>query len=254
MSFVEIADARLEVATIDAARPGSPTLVLLHEGLGSVALWRDFPSHVAAATSARTIAYSRRGYGRSSPIAGPRAVDYMHREALDVLPVLLDRLDATAPVLVGHSDGASISIIHAAASGRPVRGVVLIAPHVFVEDLTVSSIEEAKAAWAATDLKQRLARYHDDVEGAFRSWNDIWLDPDFRSWNIEAYLPRLRCPVLAIQGADDEYGTLAQIDAVARQVGGPVETLVLQGCKHSPHRDRPAETLEAITAFVDGLR
>lgn len=253
MPFVTVTGHRLEVETIPGSRAGAPPLLLLHEGLGSVAMWRDFPAKLAAATGCTVTVYSRYGYGRSSPISGPHGVDYMHREALDVLPELRTALGLAEPVIMGHSDGASIALIHAGAGRWPVRGVIAEAPHVFVEDVSVRSIADAKIAYETTDLRDRLARYHEDVDGAFRGWNDIWLAPAFRQWNIEDYLPGITCPVLAIQGADDEYGTLAQIEAVKRQVSGPVETLVLPRCGHSPHRTQEAATLAAIARFVQGL-
>ena len=234
--------------------PGDePALLLLHEGLGSVALWRDFPQRLAAATGRRTLAYSRQGYGRSPPLDGPRRVRYMHDEALEVLPAFrtLHRLDR--PVLVGHSDGASIALIHA-GGGHATAGLVLMEPHVFVEDVTGASIAAARDAWRTTDLHRRLARYHDDAEGAFRGWNDVWLLPEFRVWNIEENLSAVRCPVLLVQGRDDEYGTLAQLDAIERQVAGPVERLELPECGHSPHRDQPGPTLAAVARFVAALR
>jgi pimeloyl-ACP methyl ester carboxylesterase len=233
--------------------PGeAPPLVLLHEGLGSVSLWRDFPEALAAATGRRTVAYSRRGYGRSPPIDRPRSTDYMHREALDVLPAFLKAHGLTKPILVGHSDGASIALIHAGA-GHVLTGLVAMAPHVFVEDFAITSIAAAREAWATTDLKERLQRHHDDVEGAFLGWNDIWLDPAFRAWNIERYLEGVACPLLLIQGKDDEYGTMAQLDAVEAQVRGPVERVELEECRHSPHRDQRERTLDAIAAFVERL-
>ncbi len=239
----------LEVERIAGSRP-APTLVFLHEGLGSVALWRDFPAKLADATGCPAVIYSRQGYGRSDKLTAPRGVRYMHEEALAVLPALRAALGLEDVILIGHSDGASIALIHAGKGSWPVRALILEAPHVFVEEITVASIAEAKGAYATTDLRQRLARYHRDVDGAFRGWNDIWLDPAFRAWNIEEYLPRISCPVLAIQGADDEYGTLAQLDAIERGVAGPCERLVLAHCKHSPHRDQEQATLKAMTAFV----
>jgi pimeloyl-ACP methyl ester carboxylesterase len=243
---------RLEVARIAARRPGLPPLVFLHEGLGSVAMWRDFPSRVAERTGAEAVVYSRLGYGASDRRPGPYAPDYMHREALEMLPKLLDALGTAAPVLVGHSDGASIALIHAGAGIRPVRGVVAMAPHVFVEDISIRSIEAAREAFATTDLKQRLARYHDDPEHAFRGWNDAWLSPAFRDWNIEEYLPEIACPVLAIQGEEDEYGTMAQLASIRRHV--PRSTLLaLPGARHSPQRDCPEEVIEAIAGLVEAL-
>jgi pimeloyl-ACP methyl ester carboxylesterase len=234
------------------AQAGRPTLVFLHQGLGSVSMWRDFPDKVGAATGCSAIVYSRYGYGNSEVLREPRTVDYMHVEALQVLPELLARLAVRDPVLIGHSDGASIALIHAAAH-RDVKGLVALAPHVFVEDVSVSSIAEARAAFEATDLPQRLARHHADAAKTFWGWNDIWLHPDFRRWNIEEVLPRIRCPLLAIQGFDDEYGSMAQLEAIARQAGGPVELLRLTDCRHSPHRDQPQVVLEAIARFVERL-
>jgi pimeloyl-ACP methyl ester carboxylesterase len=242
---------RLEVERIDGdAR--RPTLVFLHEGLGSVSLWKDFPASVAAATGCPAVVYSRYGYGQSDLLEAPFAVDYMHREALETLPDLLATLAIRRPVLVGHSDGASIALIHA-GSRDDLTGLVALAPHVFVEDISVRSIAEAKVAFETTDLPQKLARHHADVRRTFLGWNDIWLHPDFRRWNIEAFLPAIRCPVLAIQGADDEYGTMAQVEAIERRVGGRCEVVKLEACGHSPHRDQPELTLAAIERFVATL-
>jgi pimeloyl-ACP methyl ester carboxylesterase len=248
MPFLDVGEHRLEFARIagDARRP---TLIFLHEGLGSVAMWRDFPAKLAQATGAPAIVYSRLGYGRSDPLTVPREVRYMHEEALVTLPALRQKLGLDEIVLVGHSDGASIALIHA-GSGFLVRALVLEAPHVFVEDVSIAGIEAARDAYATTDLPTRLARHHDDVESAFRGWNDIWLAPAFRAWNIEEYLPRVRCPVLAIQGEDDQYGTLAQVDAVGRGVAGPFEKLVLANCGHSPHRDQEQAVLAAMAEFI----
>jgi pimeloyl-ACP methyl ester carboxylesterase len=233
--------------------PGAgPAIVLLHEGLGSVAMWRDFPAQLAARTRRRVVAYSRFGYGKSPPLREKRRPDYMHREAIETLPRLREELGLAEAILVGHSDGASIALIHAGA-GHAVRGLVALAPHVFVEDLTIRSIAAAREAWSATDLPSRLGRYHEDVEGAFRGWNDIWLDPAFRDWNIEEYLPSIAAPVLLIQGVDDAYGTMAQLDAIERRAGGRVQRLELPRCGHSPHRDEPVATLDAIAAFVAAI-
>ncbi len=250
MPFVTVAGHRLESEHIDAGAPGRPTLVLLHEGLGSVAMWKDFPSRLAHATACPALVYSRYGYGRSDPITAPRPVSYMHDEALRTLPALLDALGVERPILVGHSDGASIALVHAGGAGRPVTALVLLAPHVVVEDVSLRSIEAARQAYLETDLRARLARHHADVDSAFWGWNRVWLDPAFRSWNIEEYLPRIRCPVLAIQGTDDEYGTLDQLARLAAVVPD-TETLELADCRHSPHRDQPAAVLEAVTRFVD---
>jgi pimeloyl-ACP methyl ester carboxylesterase len=246
--FVVAGGHRLELRKI-AGAAGLPTLVFLHEGLGSVALWKDFPDKLAAATGAPALVYSRYGYGKSDPLDGPRAVDYMHVEALEILPELRRRLGLGDVVLVGHSDGASIALIHAGAGRWPVRGLILEAPHVFTEQAGLDRIAAATRAFEDIDLAKRLARYHDDPDGAFRGWNEIWLHPDFRAWNIEKYLPQIVCPVLVIQGVDDEYGTLAQLDAVERGVRGPFERVVLADCKHSPHRDQEAATLAAMARW-----
>ncbi len=249
--FVTVAGRRIELRRIPAAAPGRPPLMLLHEGLGSIALWRDFPDRLAARTGCEVIVPSRYGYGNSDRLAEKRTVRYMHDEALVALPELLDRLAVAAPVLIGHSDGASIAIIYAGDGRWRPRALVLMAPHVFVEDVTVESIAAARDAYRSTDLPKRLGRYHADVDATFWGWNDIWLDPAFRDWNIERYLPAISCPVLAIQGADDEYGTLAQLDAISRGVTKvPVTRLVLPDCKHAPHRDQPDATLAAIADFV----
>jgi len=247
--FIDVAGHRLECVRVRGAKT-APTLVFLHEGLGSVALWKDFPARVAAATGCPALVYSRAGYGRSSPAALPRAPDYMHVEALTVLPALLDRLGIEEPILVGHSDGASIALLHAGSGKRPVRALVALAPHVFVEDMSIASIDEVRRQYETTDLREKLARRHADPDAAFRGWNDIWLAPAFRRWNIEGCLPGVRCPLLLIQGSDDEYGSAAQLDAIERQVGGTVARLELADCRHSPHRDQPEATLAAIVDFV----
>ncbi|HTO50285.1 MAG TPA: alpha/beta hydrolase [Burkholderiales bacterium] len=249
--FVEADSHRLEVERLDGDTR-RPTLVFLHEGLGSISMWRDFPARVATATGCPAVVYSRYGYGQSDLLEAPFAVDYMHREALETLPELLARLGLERPVLVGHSDGASIALIHA-GSRDGLTGLVALAPHVFVEDISVRSIAEAKTAFETTDLPQKLARHHADARRTFYGWNDIWLHPDFRRWNIEAFLPAIRCPVLAIQGTDDEYGTMAQVEAIERQVAGRCEVVRLAACGHSPHRDQPELTLAAIERFVATL-
>lgn len=247
---------RLEYAWFGPPPERAPTLVFLHEGLGCVAMWRDFPARVAAATGWGALVYSRAGYGRSDPVDLPRPVTFMHREGREVLPEVLEAAGVRDAVLVGHSDGGSIALIHAGSGDAPrVRGVVLEAPHVFVEEVSVESIARIGEVYHSTDLPRRLARYHgDNTECAFRGWNEVWLDPEFRVWNIEEYLPRIAVPVLVIQGEDDEYGTPAQVEAIQRQAGGPVETLLLPDCGHSPHRDQPERTLAAMVEFVRGVR
>jgi pimeloyl-ACP methyl ester carboxylesterase len=244
---------RLEALLVPARDPERPTLVLLHEGLGSVSLWRDLPQRLAGRTGCAVLAYSRWGHGASDPLTGPRGIRYMHDEALRALPQVLAAFGIVRPVLIGHSDGASIALIHAGEGGGDVRGLVLMAPHVFVEDLTVESIARIGRDFAAGDMATRMGRHHRDPVGVFRGWNDIWLHPDFRAWNIEAGLGRIACPALLIQGADDEYGTLAQLDAIEAGLAGPVERLVLTNCGHAPQKDQPEAVLDAIARFVAGL-
>ena len=245
--FIEVCGHRLEVQRIEGAR--APTLVLLHEGLGSISLWRDFPQRIAAATGCPVALYSRYGHGRSDVLGEPRPADYLQREALDVLPELLEKLAIREPLLVGHSDGATIALIYA-ASGKRVLGLVAMAPHVFVEDVTLHGLAKAKVAFETTDFKAKLGRHHTDVAKTFYAWNDLWQQPGYRDWNIEAQLPRVQCPVLAIQGHDDEYATMEQLDRIARQVGGKCERMKLAGCGHAPHRERPDEVIEAIARFT----
>jgi pimeloyl-ACP methyl ester carboxylesterase len=241
---------RIEVAELpgDAAlRP----LVLLHEGLGSVGLWRDFPAALSEATGRRVVAFSRFGHGRSEPPPRPRTPAFFHEEALEVLPTLLPQLGAEEPILVGHSDGGSIALIHAAY--HPVTGLALIAPHVFVEDVTVEEIRRTRELYESGDLRARMARHHDDPDAAFHGWCDVWLDPAFRAWSIEADARGLTAPALLIQGADDPYGSLAQIDRIAAAVRGPAERVVVEGAGHSPHLEAPERVLGAIRAFAARL-
>ena len=227
-----------------------PPVVLLHEGLGSVALWRDFPDALAERSRRAVFAYSRWGHGASDPPPVPHTPQFMHEEALEWLPRVLDAAGIARATLLGHSDGGSIALLFAAAHPARVEALVLEAPHVFVEERSIASIARMKIEYTTTDLRARLGKYHVDVDAAFHGWNDVWLDPAFRTWNLEQYLPRVTAPLLLIQGVDDEYGTLRQIDAIARQCGGPVERLVLDNCGHSPHRDRPDRVLAAIAAFL----
>jgi len=233
---------------------GKPTLVFLHEGLGSIRQWRDFPAKVAAATGCRALIYDRYGYGQSEVLAeAKRTVRFMHDEALHALPELLKSLKLENPVLIGHSDGASIALIHAGA-GHDVRGVVAMAPHVFIEPLCLNSIVIAAQQFEATDFREKLGRYHRDARKTFYGWADVWLDKDFKSRDIrEDYLPNVKCPVLAIQGYDDVYGTMAQLDELASRVKGPCELLKLEDCGHAPFREQPEQTLAAVTRFVAGL-
>jgi pimeloyl-ACP methyl ester carboxylesterase len=246
-AFVELTGGRLELLDL----PGDPSapLVLLHEGLGSVELWRRFPYDLHAATRKRTVLFSRFGHGRSDPPPRPRTPTFMHEEAREVLPSVLRALGIERPILVGHSDGASIALIHAAE--HDVAGVVALAPHVFVEEMCVAAIAEVASGFH-DGLEQRMARYHDDPALTFRGWADVWLDPAFRGWNLEPLLPSIAAPTLVIQGSDDEYGTLAQIDAIAGAVSGPLETLVVPG-GHSPHLEQSEAVTAAATRFVLGL-
>ena len=253
MPFLTAAGHRLEYEWIEGSDPDKPTLVFLHEGLGSIRQWRDFPLRVANATGCPALVYSRYGYGHSDVLVEPRrSVRFMHEEALEALPAVLSEMGIRAPILVGHSDGASIALIYAGA-GNPVRALALMAPHVFVEEICIRSIEQAKRDFETTDLPQRLGRYHRDPRRSFYLWNDVWLDPEFLDWNIEEYLPGVACPVLAIQGRDDRYGTMAQLRTIALKVKGPCELVELDRCGHSPFRDQPEATLEAVSRFVSGV-
>jgi pimeloyl-ACP methyl ester carboxylesterase len=241
----------IEYAWIEAGS-AAPVIVFLHEGLGSLSMWKDFPQTLCKALRMRGLVYSRPGYGKSTPRArGERwPVDFMHRQATQLLPALLASLDVPPrPWLFGHSDGGSIALLYAAAFPEAPAGVIALAPHLFVEDVSVRSIDAARIAYESTDLRARLARYHDDVDSAFYGWNDIWLDPAFRAWNIENEMGRIRCPVLAIQGEDDEYGTMAQVDRLADRVPH-AQVVKLADCGHSPHRDQPARVIEAVAGFV----
>lgn len=251
--FVELDRGPIEYDLSIGSGEDRPALVFLHEGLGSIDLWRGVPDDVrAAAGDPTTLVYSRHGYGRSAPAEVPRPVSYMHHEADVVLPALLDRLGIERPVLVGHSDGASIALLYAGA-GHDVAGLVCIAPHVFVEDETVCGIEAARTAFATTNLLDRLGRYHTDPTATFRGWNEVWLADDFRSWNIEDRLPGIGAPVLLVQGTGDDYGTLAQLEAIERGVSGRVERLVIEGAGHAPHLDARADVVAAIAGFVGAL-
>jgi pimeloyl-ACP methyl ester carboxylesterase len=247
-AFVDVRGRSLEYRRIAAAADG-PTLVFLHEGLGSISQWRDFPARIVAGTGLPAIVYARYGHGKSDVAHEPRGIDFMQHEAQESLPELLRQLGIARPILIGHSDGASIALIYA-GSGHPLQALVAMAPHVFVEDISIYSITAAKRAFETTDLPRKLARHHVDARRTFYGWNDVWLAPEFRSWNIEYFLPEMKCPLLAIQGYDDEYGSMAQVDAIARQAAGPVEVLKLEHCGHSPQRDQPEIVSRAIVEFV----
>jgi pimeloyl-ACP methyl ester carboxylesterase len=246
---VEVDELAVEVLELDGD-PDRPPLVLLHEGLGSVGLWRSFPAALRDGTNRRLIVFSRFGHGRSAPPPRPRTVGFFHQEALQVLPGLLDKLDATEPVLVGHSDGASIALIHAAH--RRVAGLILLAPHVVVEDITVDAIRATREDFVGGDLRTRMARYHDDPDAAFWGWCGVWLDPEFRSWSLEPEAERVTAPMLLIQGADDPYGSLEQLARIEARVRGPVQRLVVPG-GHSPHLEHEGRVVRTVAAFIATL-
>lgn len=245
---------RLEYACWGSSPSEKPTLVMLHEGLGCVALWRDFPKRLAEATGFGVFAYSRAGYGQSDLVQLPRPLDYMTREAADVLPDVLNHIRFKRGVLLGHSDGASIAAIYAGSiEDHRVRGLVLIAPHFFTEPIGLEEIERAKTNFNSTDLKPRMAKYHRDPDTAFWGWNDAWLDPDFREWNISEVIDYLRVPVLAVQGVKDPYGTLDQIEEIEHRIYAPVDTEIINDCGHSPHLEFPDQTTAAVADFCARL-
>jgi pimeloyl-ACP methyl ester carboxylesterase len=252
--FLTIGAANLEYRMIGPQPDQAPTIVMLHEGLGSAGLWGDFPEKLQAATGAGVFVYSRAGYGASSRVTLPRPLDYMHVEALEVLPKLLEAIGFRRGVLLGHSDGASIAAIYAGGiQDHRVRAVAMIAPHFIVEDVSVASIAEIKTAYETTDLKAKLARWHEDVDNAFLGWNGAWLDPQFRDWDISDYLAYIRVPVAIIQGAADQYGTVRQIAIAREECYCPVEVTMLPGVGHAPHREAPAETLQALAEFYRAI-
>jgi pimeloyl-ACP methyl ester carboxylesterase len=252
-SFVALSAAgrelRLECEWVGAERTTADVVVFLHEGLGSISMWRDFPRAFCERHGLAGFVFSRYGYGRSTPKPpGERwGVDFMAEQANDVLPKLFAAVGIERPWLFGHSDGATIALLHAAR--HPVAGVIAVAPHLFVEDVSIASIEKARLAFESGDLRRGLAKHHADPASAFRGWNDAWLAPAFRDWNVERDIETIECPVLAVQGEDDEYGTLEQIRAIARRVP-QTELLVMAGCGHSPHRDQPELLISAAGAFI----
>lgn len=248
---LELEGRSLEYRLTEAGSPPA-SLVFLHEGLGSIDLWRDFPTDVATASGRRGLAYNRFGHGWSDPEVAQRSNDYLHVEGLQVLPRVLESLSIARPVLIGHSDGASIALIHAGA-GHRVSGLVLLAPHVFVEPESQFGLEKACRRFEETDFSDRLGGYHADAETLFRAWNGIWRDPDFAMWNIEASLPAISAPALIVQGLDDEYGGGRQVDAIAAQLGGPVSRLDVADAGHSPHLDQPEVTTQAVVEFLQHL-
>ncbi|WP_298258129.1 alpha/beta hydrolase [Bradyrhizobium sp.] len=249
--FLRIGDRDLEYRMIGPQPSEAPTIVMLHEGLGAAALWGDFPQSLQAATGMGVFVYSRSGYGASTPAALPRPLDYMSREALDVLPAVLKAIGFRRGVLLGHSDGASIAAIYAGGSGdHRLRGVVLIAPHFIVEDVSVASIAEIRTAYKTTDLRTKLARWHRDVDNAFYGWNDAWLDPAFRRWDISDYLAYIRVPIAILQGEADQYGTSRQVEIAQEECYCPVDVTLIPQSGHSPHRETPELTLAAVSDFI----
>jgi len=252
--FLTIGAADLEYRMIGPAPDQAPTIVMLHEGLGSAGLWGDFPERLQAATGCGVFCYSRAGYGASTPVTLPRPLDYMQIEALEVLPKLLDGIGFRRGLLLGHSDGASIAAIHAGGTGdHRVRGVVLIAPHFVVEDISVTSIAAIRQAYESEGLRSKLKRWHRDVDNAFYGWNGAWLDPRFRSWDISEYLAYIRVPVAILQGADDQYGTIRQIEIAREECYCPVDATVIPRAGHSPQREAPEATLNAISEFARSI-
>ncbi|MBI5264477.1 MAG: alpha/beta hydrolase [Bradyrhizobium sp.] len=249
--FLSIGSSELEYRMIGPGPANAPMIVMLHEGLGSLGLWGDFPDRLQAAIGAGVFVYSRAGYGNSTPVALPRPLDYMQREALDVLPKLLDLIGFRRGILLGHSDGASIAAIYAGGiEDHRLRGVVMIAPHFIVENVSVKSIAEIKTAYETTELKSKLARWHKDVDNAFYGWNGAWLDPKFRDWDISDYLAYIRVPVAVLQGGNDQYGTMRQVEIAREECYCPVDVTEIPGAGHSPHREAPDVTLDAITQFA----
>jgi pimeloyl-ACP methyl ester carboxylesterase len=252
--FLDVAPLRLEYRMIGPRPNEAATIVMLHEGLGSVGLWGAFPEQLASATGAGVFVYSRANYGQSSPGKLPRSVKFMDEEALDVLPRVLAAIGFERGVLFGHSDGASIATIYAGGvQDHRVRGLVLMAPHFFTEEMGLAQIRRTNADYATGNLRDKLKRWHDDVDSAFRSWSEPWLNLDFRAWNITEALGYIRVPILIVQGADDQYGTIKQIEAAQQECYCPVEVAILPGVRHSPHRDAPARTLETVSAFINRL-
>lgn len=252
-------DVRIEYQWLAPERTAAPLLIFLHEGLGSLSMWKDFPATLCQALGCRGLVYSRPGYGRSTPRAPDEVwgVDFMHRQALEVLPALLDSLNLNAtqppPWLIGHSDGASIALLYAAHYPARCAGVVALAPHIVGEDLSFASIEKVRGAYLSTDLRQRLSKYHDDPDSAFFGWNRIWLHPEFKKWSITDEIASIACPVLALQGLDDEYGTMEQLHGIQRRVP-QTEVLGLPRCGHAPQREQPQQVITAVAEFFQQHR
>lgn len=255
MATAQILGKRLEYRWIGPPPEEAATIVFLHEALGSVSTWRDFPDRLAAATGCGGLVYSREGHGGSEPASVPESLRYLHEEALEVFPAVLDRFSIRDAILFGHSDGASMALILAGGGPKAARGaiagMIVEAPHVFVEDVTVAGVRRMRESYETTNLRTKLQRHHGaNTDTVFRAWADAWLSPEFRSWNIEELLPGITCPLLVVQGEKDQYGTLRQVEATVSQVSGPVRSLVLPGCGHSPHAELPEDILKASAEFI----
>ena len=253
-TFFALPGGRLEYAWTGAAAPDPRALVFLHHALGSVTTWRDFPQRLADATGLSAFSYSRLGHGKSDPADPNRALDYLDHEAFDMLPRMLDMAGIAEPVLVGHSDGATIALLHASLPQSPSRAIVVEAPHIFVEDQTVAGIETAAIEYQTTKLRERLIRHHGgNTDNVFKAWADTWRKPAFRAWNCEHRLPAIRCPTLLVQGIDDEYGTPRQVERIRDQVSGPVEMALIPACGHFPHQEKTDATLAVMERFIAAL-
>lgn len=252
--YFTISGVNLEIKRYSGAKD-MPTLVFLHEGLGCVDIWHDFPERLARLTDCPVLVYSRQGYGRSDPCAVPRPLDYLLKESLEVLPAVLAAADIEDHVLIGHSDGGSISLIYAGAQERKgLRGIISMAPHVFCEQVSMDSIALARESFFEGGLRDGMKKYHyDNVDCAFLGWNGAWLDPDFMGWNIEGYLPGIKVPQLVMQGEDDQYGTIAQVDSIAKKSGGPVTVHMLPGCGHAPYKEQKQQSLDIMQAYLNDI-
>ena len=249
-NLVTIADGRIEYSFYEVKRPTAPTIVMLHEGLGALSLWRDLPRKLSNLINCSVFVYSRHGYGQSDFINSKFNAKYMHKEALNILPKILNHFDISNPILYGHSDGASIAIIHASSADTGIMGLILEAPHVFVEEISLNGLKDAKKAFEQGGLKAGLAKHHREPEMIFRCWNNIWLSPEFLTWNIVSCLSNIQCPALLIQGETDAYGTLSQLDTIEKNVSGICKKKILPNTGHSPHRENPKLVLRSIQQFI----
>tara|TARA_B100001057_G_scaffold500874_1_gene618441 strand:+ start:113 stop:898 length:786 start_codon:yes stop_codon:yes gene_type:complete len=249
-NLVTIAGGKIEYSFYEVKRPAAPTIIMLHEGLGALSLWRDLPRKISNLINCSVFVYSRHGYGQSDFINSEFDAEYMHKEALYILPQILNHFDISNPILYGHSDGASIALIHASSEDTEIIGLILEAPHVFVEEISLDGLEGAKKAFEQGGLKASLAKHHSEPEMIFRCWNNIWLSPEFLTWNIVSCLSNIQCPALLIQGETDAYGTLSQLDTIEKNVSGICEKKILPKIGHSPHRENPKLVLRSIQQFI----